>query len=482
MKKRDALSLFLVIFLILLMIMDSALILPNEVLIAADLNVYFDAIGLLIGIYTVFHGISILTFGYFTDKIERKKLLIFSGFLWSITVMLYLFIEEFWQLMIGRIVAAIAVGVTAPLVISFLADIISSESRSKSFAFWGLLSTFAGFFAGFFALAFNTIDYTAIEALSTPPEKISYIIVNYSDLLNTWRIPYFILGWLALAFTLLNVFLTKEPKRAATEKYFKDLLIQENLQYSYKIKISDLKFIVKRKSNIFLILNFFDVIASGLLVGFIFPYIQFDIQINFIDIRVIILLLIVGVFGLFIGQFGLAHWGDKKVQKGDLAGRVKVAVICSILTLPFLLFAFAMSPNIPSQSFFFQGLTVDIIGFWILWIIYCSFLGVGLAFTMGIGPNWYASMIDVNFPENRGTMVAIASFVDTIGRAIGVIIGGFVFTITGSFSSTIFWSTLIFGLISIGFWLPLFVTAKKDFNNVNEEMKKRALLIQEEKS
>ncbi|MFX1356496.1 MAG: MFS transporter [Promethearchaeota archaeon] len=480
MKKRDTLSLFLVIFLILLMIMDSALILPNEVLIAADFDVYFDAIGLLIGVYTVFHGISILIFGYFTDKIQRKKLLIFSGFLWSITVIFYLFIEEFWQLMVGRIVAAIAVGVTAPLVISFLADVISSESRSKSFAFWGLLSTFAGFFAGFFALAFNTIDYTAIENLSIP-DKIIYIITNYSDSLTTWRIPYFTLGWFALAFTLLNVFLTKEPKRAATEKYFKDVLTQENLQYSYKIKISDLKFIFKRKSNIFLILNFFDVIASGLLIAYIFPYIELEIGIDFIDIKVIVLLLIVAVFGLFIGQFGLAHWGDKKVQKGDPAGRVKVAVICSILTLPFLLFAFAMSPNVSSESFFFQTLTVNLIGFWILWIVYCSFLGVGLAFTMGIGPNWYASMIDVNFPENRGTMVAIASFIDTIGRALGAIIGGFVVTVTGSFSSTIFWSTLIFGLISIGFWLPLLVTAKNDFNNVNEEMKKRALLIQEEK-
>ena len=83
-------------------------------------------------------------------------------------------------------------------------------------------------------------------------------------------------------------------------------------------------------------------------------------------------------------------------------------------------------------------------------------------------------MIDVNFPENRGTMIAIASFIDTIGRAIGAIIGGFVVVLTGSFSSTIIWTMLIFGIISIGFWIPLFFTAQKDFNNVNEIMKERA--------
>jgi len=453
MKKRDLFSLFFFLALILIIYMDSALILPNEVLIAADLGVNFDAIGILIGVFTIVNGISIIIFGYYTDKIERKKLLIFSGFLWSITVILYIFIEEYWQLLIGRIVAAVAYGVTAPLVISYLADMISSESRSKSFAIWGLVSTFTSFFAGALAIAFNVID---------------------SGSLNTWRLPYFFLGWVALIFTFLNIFVTREPKRAATEKHFRGVLSHEDLQYSYKIQFSDLKYIFKRKSNIFLILNFFDVIASGLLVAYIFPYIEKDLEIDIIDIKVIVLLLIVALFGLIIGQFVLAHWGDKRVQKGDLAGRVKVAVICSILTLPFLLFAFGMSPNLTSQSFFFQTLIVDEIGFWLLWIIYCSFLGIGLAFTMGIGPNWYASMIDVNFPENRGTMVAVASFIDTIGRALGAIIGGFVYVLTGSFSSTIFWSTLIFGLISIGFWLPLFKTAEKDFNNINEEMKQRA--------
>ena len=74
--------------------------------------------------------------------------------------------------------------------------------------------------------------------------------------------------------------------------------------------------------------NFFDVIASGLLVAYIFPYIQLEIGVNVVDLKVIILLLFAVVLGLIIGQFGLAHWGDKKVQNGDLSGRVNVAVIC----------------------------------------------------------------------------------------------------------------------------------------------------------
>lgn len=61
--------------------MDGPLILPNQVLIAADLDIYFDVIGVMIGVYTIVTGISVIIFGYLTDLIERKKLLIYAGLL-----------------------------------------------------------------------------------------------------------------------------------------------------------------------------------------------------------------------------------------------------------------------------------------------------------------------------------------------------------------------------------------------------------------
>ncbi|MHA1460268.1 MAG: MFS transporter [Promethearchaeota archaeon] len=472
MKKRELVSLFFFLSLILIIIMDSALFLPNEVLIAADLGIYFDALGIIISIYTIVNGISILIFGYLSDRIERKKILILAGVLWSLTAILHIFVEEFWQLLLVRIVAAIAVSVTTPLVISYLADIISSDSRSKSFAFWGLVTNIGTLVAGFLALAFNEIDFESIELPLL--QKIDFIALTYPDVLYTWRLPYFYFGIIALVFTIINYFVTIEPKRAAKEKQLEDVFSDEKIKYSYKIKLSDLKYVFKRKSNFFLMFNFFDVIASGLVLAYIFPYIQLEIGASPTDIKVIILFLFIIVLGLIIGQFWLAHLGDKKVKRGDLSGRVKVAVICSILNLPFFLFGFAMTPNVTNSTFFFGTLLVNDIGFWVLWLVYCSFLGVGLAFTMGIGPNWYSSLIDVNFPENRGTMVAVGAFVDSIGRALGAIIGGFVVTFTGSFSATIFWSFLIFGIISTCLWIPLFFTAKKDYLEINEAMKIRA--------
>ncbi|HEC91893.1 MAG TPA: hypothetical protein ENI51_02705 [Candidatus Atribacteria bacterium] len=71
-------------------------------------------------------------------------------------------------------------------------------------------------------------------------------------------------------------------------------------------------------------------------------------------------------------------------------------------------------------------------------------------------------------------MIAMASFVDTIGRALGAVIGGFFIVITDSIAGTILWATLIFGIISSAFWIPLFYTCNKDYEEVHSIMQKRA--------
>ncbi|MGV9173030.1 MAG: MFS transporter, partial [Promethearchaeia archaeon] len=355
--KKELLSLFLFLALITIIIMDTALILPNQVLIAADLRVGFDAIGFMVGTYTIIAGGSTLLFGYLTDLYERKKLLILAGIAWSIAALMHFLVISYWQLFFHRILAAFATGVTTPVAFSYLADIISSDSRSKAFAFWSLITMLGGLIAGGIALAFNKIPYNMIDPdVTGVADNLTYIINVYPDLLDTWRLPFVYLAGVALIFVLLNIFFTKEPKRAASEKVFEDIS-EEHLQYSYKIQKEDLKYIFTRRSNFFLIMNLFDVVASGILVAFLFPYINIEMGIDFKDseglLRLITLLAIAAPLAFIVGQFGLAHWADKKVQKGEITGRVKVATICGILNLPFLMGAFLMSPNLKTHTYFF---------------------------------------------------------------------------------------------------------------------------------
>ncbi|MHA1294203.1 MAG: MFS transporter [Promethearchaeota archaeon] len=480
--KREKLSISLFLILIIIIVMDNALILPNEILIVAYLGISFATLGFLIGLYIIITGISVIIFGYLTDLVDRKNLLVLAGFLWAFSAILHIFIQNLWQLLFLRMIAAVATGVTTPVAFSYLSDVISSDSRSKAFAIWGLITTLGTILAGIFALSFNTINWSEIPNQYSEDLELLVIYLRespkYNTQLGTWRMPFLYLGIIALIVTILNLLYAIEPKRAGKDKYLEEILANEDIQYSYRIKRSDLKYIFTRKSNFFLIMNFFDVVASGILLAYVFTYIFGEIGLsekNPADLtKLLVLLLIAGPLGLVIGQLFFATLGDKRVQKGDNSGRVKVATTCSILHLPFLLFAFSMTPNARANEFFFGSLKVDDIGFWMLWILFAIFLGVGLAFIMGIGPNWYSSLIDVNMPEHRGTMIAMASFMDTIGRALGAVIGGVLITLTGKVSTTIFWATLIFGLISTSFWIPLFFTCEKDFNEIADIMKQRA--------
>nr|MDO8117015.1 hypothetical protein [Candidatus Sigynarchaeota archaeon] len=171
--------------------------------------------------------------------------------------------------------------------------------------------------------------------------------------------------------------------------------------------------------------------------------------------------------------------GDKRVQRGDPAGRVKVAIMGGVLHIPFFILAFLFTPFKGNESFFFGALQVPSWGFWLLMPIGGVILGLGLMFSFAIAPNWYASLIDVNLPEHRSTMIATASLLDTIGRSFGSIAGSVFITYFDSvthysISVSIIWMTIVFGGISGLMWIPIYKYCNKDFAFVQEVLDARA--------
>ena len=482
--KREILSLFLFLTLIAIILMDMGLIIPNVVLIAADLDVGIDDVGNMVGVYTFLAGGSTLFFGILTDLYKRKNLVVFAGILWSFSALMHPFVTAFWQLFALRMLSALALGVETPAAFSYLADIIPSTSRSKAFAFWGLITTLGGLIAGGIALSFNEIPYSLIDQeVEGVSANLAYIVETWPDMLDTWRLPFLTLGIISILFTILNLLLTKEPKRGASEQVF-DEISEENLQYSYKIEKDNLKYIFQRKSNFFLVFNFFDVIVTGILLAYIFPFINVEMGIDFADpdglLRIVVLLALVAPMAFIVGQFGVAHWADKQVQGGNITARVKVATVCAIGNVPFLALALAMTPNLRNNTYFFGTVQVGEAGSWALWVVFAIVLSIGLAFSFGIAPNWFSSLVDINYPEHRGTMLAMASFVNSIGRGLGAIVGGYMITLFDSIGATLVWSAIIFGGASLFLWVPLFFTAEGDFAEVTREMERRAQEIKEQ--
>jgi len=399
-----------------------------------------DFLGIFVGVYTAIMATMALIFGYLADKQERINLLILGAGIWSFCALMSYFsailLYNVILFAIFRILAGIGLGCLMPVGFSLLTDIISSKSRSKAFAIWGIA----------------TMIGAATGAVIGADLYSTYGRTGVADL---WAEPFLFIGVTGMFIIAFVVIFFREPKRAATEEVFKDLISKEGLSYSYRIKKEDLKNIYKRKSNFWLIINFVDTIYPGLLILWIFDYLSesFNLEEGLFSFELLYLFIML-LIGLLGGTVIFSWLGDRLYQKGDKSARAKIAVYCALLTNPFVLLAF-IEP-LSTQNYWWIGILI----------------AVGLGVNQGIGPNWYASIIDVNLPENRGTMIATASFLDNIGRAIGQIVGGILiasFTVFVAFQ----WAT-IFLFLQIPFWIPVLIYIKRDLQEVEDILAKRA--------
>ncbi|MBD3353079.1 MAG: MFS transporter, partial [Candidatus Lokiarchaeota archaeon] len=399
-------------------------------------------------------------------------------------------------LLISRLIASVGAGSSAPLTISLLSDIFPSKDRGNSFAWWGLATTIGGLAGGSVALSFNKINYDFANELVSVQQRIEYIIANYANnpdpniakLVTYWRYPFFLMAIFGVIFSLI-IFFVKEPKRGISEETLHDVLVEDDVDYShnYRIQFKDLKNIYTRKANFWLIINFVDTIFSGLLLGFIFVWLELEVGINIDNIvpqLPILLPFILILLGFILwGQFWFAKKGDEKVKSGDYSGRVKVAIFCGVTHIPFLIIGFFFYPDIANKTFFKGALDFagNDIGFILVFVSLGLILGLGLGIEFGVGPAWFASMIDVNLPEHRGSMIAAASFMDSIGRGIGAWLGSAIIDFfkdeLGSIkpvSDTMIFCTLTFGILSGVLWLPILKYAKHDFKEVHDILEERA--------
>ncbi len=441
-KWRNILLVILLIIFVNLMTFEQGLVPTNVEPIQLQFGIGPEFIGYFVGAYTLTLAFTTLLFGYLTDKSKRIHLLIIGAAIWSsCAIFSYLsgvIFVNFPLFVIFRVLAGIGLGCMTPTGFSLLTDIISSGSRSKAFAVWGIATTI-----GAVAGALIGADLFA-----------SYGSSGQTDL---WGAPFLYIG-LAGFVLMMVTFTFPEPKRAAMEDKLKDLLSKQGLSYSYRIKRSDLKNIYKRKSNFWLIINFIDTIYPGLLLLWIFDYLadSFHLGEGILSAELLIFLGMV-LLGLLGGTAVFSWIGDRAVRKGDIGGRAKVAVWCAILTNPFVALAFIVP--LSTENYLWIG----------------GLLAVGMAINAGIAPNWYASIIDVNLPENRGTMIATATFLDNIGRSIGQIIGGLLIA-----SMSIFlafqWATLFLVFQTLP-WIPVMFSIRGDLTEVQEILAERAKKI-----
>ncbi|MHA1819543.1 MAG: MFS transporter, partial [Promethearchaeota archaeon] len=324
-----------------------------------------------------------------------------------------------------------------------ISDLFKSESRGKIFSV--------------FAIALNIGD------------ALGAIVAGIYGEAGDWRTPFIIVGFINLisAFLLIPI---RNPKIAATEEALKDILSKEGIEYSYRIKIKDLKYVYTRKTNFFLIINFIDNIPGGIILYWSITWLNTERGIPK-DVASTIFIL-AAAFSL-VGSLAGGFFGDKWFKK-DKRARVKISMLAMVFEVPFLIIAVSLKFHFNTSS-----TLGDILGDPMFFI---SFLCFGIFFFIDswIGPNWYATIIDVNLPEHRGTMLSLANLVDAIGAGIGPLLGGTLYLYLHMYQRVFMMASLIniFGFL---FWIPMYLNVRKDLKDVQDTLiERRKTLVKNE--
>jgi len=303
-----------------------------------------------------------------------------------------------------------------------MGDIVSSEDRSKGFSFFSI--------ASFFGIVFGS-------ALAT--------YAGSTD----WRFPFLVIGIVGILASLLFL-LFKEPSRLGKDHSF-DI---DAVDYSYRIKLSDIRIIFKKKANIWLVVNFVDTIPTGIILTLLYAYMEVHHGIT-ADVTVLIFLII--LVSIILGTVVFGYIGDKKFKKGNKKARVLLALFGNIAPIPFLFAALFIPFSAPNL---FPGL--------LIWIVLFS---IGMFANGAVNGNWYATVVDLNLPENRGTVLATSNFFDIIGRAIGPLIGTIIADIfgfaIGMMISIFFWIFIPF------FWIPVLKNVVREIESTEKEFDER---------
>ena len=446
--RKAAISGFLTILIFIIIVMfvygDQSMISPNLEYITAYFGFGTDTqpMGFLTFTFTLLAAFSMVIFGILTDKYKRKWICFSGSLTYSIFAIATFFIPEgengYWMFFLARIVNGIGFGAIIPTIFSLIGDLVSKEDRSKGYSFFSI----ASLLGQGIGMALASILYQAIP---------------------DWKLPFMLLGICNLIASLL-LLLIKEPSRIGKQTVIDEIKIdKEALVYSYRIKLSDLKEVYKKKSNLWLMINFVDTIPTGIILFLIFFYMS---EVHNITPDNTTIILVAILLSTLIGTvvFG-GILGDMLFKKGYKKARVIIALIGNVAPIPFVYIALLIPFSVPDGASLGEILSDPNV------ILMLVLMMIGLFLNGGTNGNWYSTVVDVNLPEHRGTVLATANLFDLIGRAVGPLIGSIIATnygmTAGMASSIVFWIFLPF------FWIPVLKNVVNDMDSVDSVFNER---------
>ena len=383
---------------------------PLYAIIARDLQASDAALGAVTAVYLLIVAGSAIFWGYRGDQTSRKPLLFWGTVVWAAAMLATTLAQNFTHFLIFQMITAVGVGGISSLGFSVVSDLVPAHRRGLALSLW---SVSQGIGTSLGALLAGTVG--AFD----------------------WRYPFWTIAAAGILFAILFLF-TREPLRGQAEPQLQTIFNQGKT-YDYRIRRADIRLILQRASNRWLLLqSFFYSLAVGSTLWiprWAIARVQaegYSLETSTIVGNLIIALLSLGGFTAVLS----GHLGDRW-QKRDGRARAKLAMIGLALSTPLYIWLYFIPFRnliLPEPASFLQLVTAVLQAFlhngWVILAFVVAFTAV--TFQSADPPNWAAMLTDVNLPEHRGTIIGISRMFRAVGNAISVWLAGWLFaSLTG---------------------------------------------------
>jgi MFS family permease len=389
----------------------------------------YSNLGVISTIRNLLQSISSPFWGFISDKISRKKVIMFGTGIWGLWTAAVGLTQNFGQLLTIRAISGIGLGCLMPATFSIMSDTFPPKDRGKAL---GIMEAI-----GIFGIIIATVG---LGFLATP---------------DLWRWGYFLLGGFSVISGIVVWFLVDEPVRGEAEPELAGKITKEDAK-KFGLQFSDLPKVLK-------IPTIWVAIGQGLagsmpwvvMGSFLITWLVNDRNIPSENATLVFAGIVVGtVISNIIGGF-LGDWAEQKSPK---YGRTIIGQVSIISGIPLTYILFTQTES------------------WSLWgIMALSFCTALLISWPGKGAK-EPMMQGVVPPELRGTAFSMTTFIESGFAAIAGVIAGSLADRIG-LTQALLWTVPFPWIICAILFSLFYLTYPQDSEKLREQMAERARII-----
>jgi len=389
----------------------------------------YSNLGVISTIRNLLQSLSSPFWGFISDKISRKKVIIFGTGIWGLWTAAVGLTQNFGQLLVIRAISGIGLGCLMPATFSIMSDTFPPKDRGKAL---GLL-----------------------EAIGVMGIVIATVGLGFLASPTLWRWGFFLLGGFSVISGLLVWLLVKEPVRGEAEPELEGKITQEDAQ-KFGIKFSDLPKVLK-------IPTIWVAIGQGLagtmpwvvMGSFLITWLVNERNIAAETATFVFAGIVVGtVFSNIIGGF-LGDWAEALNPK---YGRTIVGQVSIVSGIPLTYVLFTQTAG------------------WPIWAIMLLAFGTALLISWPGKGAKEPMMQGVTPPELRGTAFSITTFIESGFAAVAGVIAGSLADRIG-FTNALIWTVPFPWIICALLFSLFYITYPKDSAALRHLMAERAEII-----